>query len=109
MRATTITANDFLLGRAVRPQGVLGRHSFKATLEGRSIEVVDENGESVKVEYGATADMRSCHAYVRDVGFIGGWQYPHKAMPFTYLVDCINRHILYFQSADLPKSYRRSE
>ena len=109
MRASTITANDFLKGRAVRPHGILGRHSFKAHMEGISIVVIGQDGAPVNVEYAGTTDNRSCSACVSGVGFIGGWEYPHKAMPWKYMVESINRGVLYHDSASLPKAYRRAE
>jgi hypothetical protein len=74
-------------------------------VEGRGIVVTDAEGDEVKVTYGSTHDMRSCHAHATRVGFIGGWQYPHRAMPFKYLIDCINNGKIYAATANLPKKY----
>lgn len=102
----TFTAKEFLQGRKVRSRCLLGRHNFIARMEGTVIRVVDANGKPVKVNYAGTVDSRTVHARVDGVGFIGGWQYPHRAMPWKYLVKCINRGVLYHESASLPKAYR---
>jgi hypothetical protein len=73
------------------------------------IVVKDEHGEEVDVTFGATSDNRSVHAHVEGVGFIGGWQYPHKAMPWEYLVKSINRGIVYHDMNHLPKSLKRKK
>lgn len=69
------------------------------------IVVRDATGAEVKVEYGATADQRTCYAYIAGGGgFIGGWQcLPKKVRPrFRDLVDAINAGRLYGNMNDLP-------
>ncbi len=80
-----------------------GVHKFKARLVGPRIIVEDEQGRSVTVNFSATQDMRTCYAHVESVGFIGGWTYPHRKMPWTYLAESINRGVLYHDINDLPK------
>jgi hypothetical protein len=102
MQSRTISTKQFLAGEAVRPQG-LGTHRYSATLNGKRITVTDEDGHVVEVEYGGTSDNRTVYARVPGVGLIGGWQYPHRAMPWHYLARSINRHVLYHRMEDLPK------
>jgi hypothetical protein len=108
MRASTITAQEFLTGRAARVRNTKTIHNFKAHLEGRGIKVVDEYGNPVEVRFAGTTDNRSCSASIDGLGLIGGWQYPHKAMPWKYMVESINRGILYSDMNGLPTAYRRT-
>ena len=88
---------------------MIRKHNYKATwnrMEG--IIVVDGKGKEVKVEYASTVDNRTMYAYVPGVGYIGGWQWPHKAMPFKHLATCINRGILYTKMEDLPTASTRT-
>lgn len=78
------------------------KHEYKAYLNDESIQVVDANGDAVEVTIGGTPDGRTRYAYVKGVGFIGGWRYPHRKMPRSYLVDCINKGILYLDMNELP-------
>jgi len=107
MRITTVTAKDFIMGRMARVRNTKTRHNFKAHLEGRAIKVVDESGNEVEVRFSGTTDNRSCSASIDGLGFIGGWQYPHKAMPWKYMVESINQGVLYSDMNVLPKAYRR--
>jgi hypothetical protein len=83
------------------------RHTYRAMLVGLGIVVEDAAGQPVAVEFGATEDMRTVYAQVQGVGFIGGWQYPHRAMPWSYLVDSINAGRLYARLEDLPNRWQR--
>lgn len=91
----TITLDQFLKGSWHLAQPRLGRHTFKARMEGRSIVVEDEDGQPVKVSYAGTTDNRTVTAHVDGLGYIGGWRYPHRRMPWSYLVDSINRGYVY--------------
>lgn len=106
MKTTTITVNDFLNGSMfLRPTGT-GQHNLTAKWD-NGIKVTDENGNAVNVEYGATTDNRTVTAYVREIGFIGGWQYPHKRQSFKLLIDSINQGIVYHDMNDLPNGRKR--
>ncbi len=83
------------------------RHTYRAMLVGLGIVVEDAEGQPVAVEFGATEDLRTVYAQVQGVGFIGGWQYPHRAMPWSYLVDSINAGRLYTRLEDLPNRWQR--
>jgi hypothetical protein len=76
-------------------------------LVGLGIVVEDAEGQPVAVKFGATEDLRTVYAQVQGVGFIGGWQYPHRAMPWSYLVDSINAGRLYTRLEDLPNRWQR--
>lgn len=78
------------------------KHHYKAIWTDHGIKVTDPDGNEIKVQYAATSDNRTVHAFVQGVGFIGGWQYPHRRSPFRNLVDSINQGTLYDHSADLP-------
>ncbi len=106
----TITPVEFLSGEYMRrgDQTRQPKHSYTASLEGNSIVVRNTNGRKVEVRYGATNDNRTVYAEVDGEGFIGGWQYPHRAQPFRKLVESINRKILYRRFDDLPKRYNPS-
>jgi len=102
----TISPGQFIAG-AFAMNRLDGQHRYRAHMEGRSL-IVTLDGEPVKgIHFGATADNRSVSAYIDGEGFIGGWQYPHKAMPWSYLAECINFGILYAASDHLPKAYGR--
>ena len=102
MQTKEISIKDFVAGVRPFPRGGIVGHSLKAELVGRGIVVKDSSGNVVKVTYGATLDNRHVHAHVAGLGFIGGWQYPHKAQPFKCLVDAINQGVLYHDMNDLP-------
>lgn len=98
-----MTGEDFLKGRCV-PLPEIGRHTYRAEwVLGLGMVVRDESGAPVDVTFSSTEDMRTVYAYIEGVGFIGGWQYPHKRTPFPKLVDYINRGILYSSMSMLPK------
>lgn len=111
MKTTTGSPLDFLRGK--QPAAFGGdyrcshrrlRHTFRAELvNGRSIHVFDEHGERVEAKFAGTQDNRTLYCEVPGVGFIGGWQYPHKALPWKALVDSINKGRLYRTTDDLPK------
>lgn len=84
-------------------------HNFRARLtpEG-GLEVTDPDGARVDVRLSATSDMRSVHAFVPSVGFIGGWEYPHRKMPWSHLVDCINEGKVYYSTEDLPNGRKKA-
>jgi hypothetical protein len=82
------------------------RHKYKARMEGRAIRVT-LHGEPVDVTFGATMDHRTVTARVPGVGFIGGWTYPHRAMPWEALAESISAGILYEHMSDLPNGRRR--
>ena len=91
MTHTTITVNDFLKGRQPKPRGGYTCHAYHAEIVGRGIQVFDKGGNRVEVTFAGTMDNRTLYAYVKGDLYIGGWQYPHKKLPFTRLVDSINR------------------
>jgi hypothetical protein len=101
----TVSSDDFLTGRC-RHDVTRGTHNYRASLEEGKIVVVDDNGNHLEVHYGASSDMRTCYASVNGVGFIGGWTYPHKKLPFRELVAYINRGVVYADMNDLPKSHK---
>ena len=68
-----------------------------------SLRAHDPEGSLVQVTYSGTQDRRTMMAYVEGVGFIGGWQSPHRAMPFHYLIVPINCGVLYSHSSLLPR------
>jgi hypothetical protein len=100
MKVKTITSHEFLAGVPPRPRGT-SRHAYRARLDGKSI-VVELHGKTVEVQFGATQDQRSVTAFVPGVGFIGGWQWPHRAMPWAYLVESINQGVLHHEMSTLP-------
>lgn len=103
MQTSTITADDFVKGLAIHVSR-MARHNYRARIYNeRGIVVTDAEGNEIRVSYASTSDMRTCTAHVDGVGFIGGWQYPHKAQRFQKLVASINRGILYSDSSLLPK------
>lgn len=107
MTITTTTAKAFLEGRCCRQGHGKQKHTYTAKMEGRAIHVYDQDGQPVAVSFGGTMDNRSVYCHLTNGGgFIGGWQYPHKKMPWAYLADCINKGILYHDMNDLPKTHR---
>lgn len=111
MKTRIVSSNDFISGKmfhdAACEHRTRGRHQYRATLEGgRTIVVTDASGQRVKVNFAGASDNRTLYADIDGVGFIGGWQYPHKAMPWRALVDSINRGILYPSIDSLPKTHR---
>ncbi|MCL6557663.1 MAG: hypothetical protein K6U74_02450 [Firmicutes bacterium] len=107
MKSRTITPEEFLTGSYLKKRPP-STHKFRAEYTPEEgIKVFDENGNQVDVEFSATLDGRSVWARVEGVGFIGGWQYPHRAMPWKYLAESINKGILYHSSDQLPKKYTR--
>jgi hypothetical protein len=106
LKTCEISSADFLAGVRPFPRGI-GTHNLKAELVGRGIEVKDPSGKVVEVSYGATMDRRSVHAYVTGLGFIGGWQWPHRSAPFTDLVESINQGVLYHDMNSLPNGRKR--
>ena len=108
MRTKKISTKDFVAGISfLKPRGV-STHNFRATYtKGEGIRVFDENGNLVEVEFAGTSDNRTVTDYVKGVGFIGGWQYPHRAMPWEYLAESINKGILYHDLNQLPKKFTR--
>ncbi len=107
MQVKTISASDFLHGLAAHERAI-GRHSYRAVLEQGAVKVYDQTGQPVAVTCGGTMDNRTVYVHVAGVGFIGGWQYPHKGLPWKSLVGSINRGILYSETADLPKRWDRT-
>jgi hypothetical protein len=106
MKTQIITSNDFLSGNFFKKKDI-ERHTLKAKWENGKIIVTDQEDNKVEVTYGATIDMRTCTAYVNGLGFIGGWQYPHKKMPFSELVNKINQGILYPDMNNLPTGRKK--
>ncbi len=90
---------------------VVSAHKFRAEwIDGKGIVVRDENGIELgadRIRFAGTLDNRTVSAYVEGVGYIGGWQYPHKALPWKRLVDYINRGLAYWSSEQLPKRYQQ--
>jgi hypothetical protein len=104
MNMPTISSKDFLAGNYGDSRPRFSKHKYRAYLQAHTgIKVEDEGGNEVTVEYASTHDMRTCYAHIPGIGFIGGWTYPHKKMPFFHLVEKINDGILYKDSNDLPK------
>jgi hypothetical protein len=104
VKTYTLSLGDFIQGRGIiEPKITI--HTYRATLvpSHQAIRVTDESGSLIAVHYSATGDRRTMMAYVEDVGYIGGWQYPHRAMPFHYLIVSINRGVLYSHSHLLPR------
>ena len=108
MTHTTITANDFLKGRQPKPKGAHTYHNYRAVQIGKGIQVFDKDGNRVEVTFAGTLDNRTVYAYVKRDFYIGGWQYPHKSLPFTRLVDSINKRVGYFSMDALPRSSKES-
>jgi hypothetical protein len=103
MERKTITAQDFLMGRAVTAYRGVGRHPYRARwIQGKGIVVLDDCDQEVRATFAATEDNRTVTAHVEGVGYIGGWQYPHKAQSFKALVSSINRGRLYYRQSQLP-------
>jgi len=102
MQIKTGTPQQFQSGAFARSRE-LGTHTYTAHLDGKRIVVNDAHGEKVHVTYGGTSDNRTGYAVVEGVGIIGGWTYPHRAMPWRYMVRAINRHVLYPSTDALPK------
>lgn len=99
----TISPEEFLKGGIFNEVLRKETHSYRAELvDGKRIVVKDAQGNEVKVQFGGTSDNRTVYAYIEGVGFIGGWEYPHKKMPWAALVAYINMGILYRSSAMLP-------
>jgi hypothetical protein len=93
--------------------GIISRHNLRARMEGRRIIVETPDKRKVKVGFAATQDSRTCYAYVKDMGFIGGFQVlplatmrfeqrVNKKDPWMLLADRINDGFLYSDMADLP-------
>lgn len=93
--------------------GIIRRHNLRARMDGRSIIVETPDKREVKVGFSATEDFRTCYAWVKDLGFIGGFQVlPLASMrfekrvnnktPWMILADRINEGFLYEDMADLP-------
>lgn len=110
MKIGEISSKDFLAGNFLpQPRAGRGIHNFKAEwVEGRGIRINGHIPHELKISFASTNDMRTCYAYCEGVGFIGGWQYPHRKMPFKYLVESINQGILYYDQNSLPNGRRRS-
>ena len=95
--------------------GLVGRHKFTAELvNGKSIIVKNEKGEKIKVEFAGTVDRFTAYAYIRGIGFIGGWTcgigptpIRKKAPQWKDLVDSINNGIVYPDMNMLPPSFGR--
>jgi hypothetical protein len=107
MEPKTISANDFLAGLIFPDRIGIDKHNLKAELVGRGIVVKDASGNVVKVIYAGSTDNRTLYARVEGLGFIGGWQYPHRRAPFTDLVESINQGVLYHDMNDLPNGRKR--
>lgn len=103
-RITTITPAEFIAGQIYRRPRGYTRHTYKATMEGRSIIVRDQHGLRVPCQFAGTQDNRTLYAWIEGVGYIGGWQYPHKSQPWAALAVSINRGRLYASIDSLPKS-----
>lgn len=102
--------------------GIIRRHNLRARMEGTAIIVETPDKRKVKVGFAATADSRTCYAYVKDMGFIGGFQVlplatirfekrVNNKTPWMILADRINDGFLYSDMADLPgrKNSKRRE
>lgn len=84
-------------------------HSYKAAwVEGRGLVVTDSAEQEVALRASGTLDNRTVMIEVEGVGYIGGWQYPHRAMPWRYLVESINRGVLYQCADALPRKYPKT-
>ena len=108
MTHTTITVDDFLKGCRPRPKEGRTHHAYRAEIVGKGVQVFDKDGNRVEVTFAGTTDNRTVYAYVKGDFYIGGWQYPHKKLPFTRLVDSINKGVGYFSMDALPKSSKES-
>lgn len=93
--------------------GIIQRHNLRARREGQAIIVETPDKRRVKVGFAGTEDSRTCYAWVKDMGFIGGFQVlPLATMrfekrvnrkgPWDLLADRINEGFLYSDMADLP-------
>ena len=82
-----------------------GTHTLHASLDGISVIVRDAEGNQLNVLFSATSDRRTVTAYVEGTGYIGGWRYPHRAMPLEFLVDSINLGKVYEKPDHLPNRY----
>ena len=102
MKSGTISSSDFLAGKRLTPRTGRGTHNLTATWDGHGIVVLDPERHLMTVSYASSVDRRTCYAYIENLGFIGGWQYPHKGQPFRALVESINRGVLYFDMNSLP-------
>lgn len=103
MKTGTMSISDFLKGGFPQPKTGKGIHNFKAAWSDKGITIDGHKPSDLGVTFGATSDNRTCYAHLNGLGFIGGWQYPHRKMPFKYLVESINQGILYYDQNSLPK------
>ena len=110
MKTYRLSLGDFIHGRFIIAPSV-GIHEYRAALipSSQSIQVTDSTGRIIEVQYSATHDRRTMMAYIEEVGFIGGWQHPHRAMPFHYLIVSINRGVLYSHSHLLPRRLQNQQ
>jgi hypothetical protein len=83
----------------IRPSTV---HQFRARIEAGKLVVTDQAGNPVKVACAGTTDNRTVYASVEGTGLIGGWCYPHRAMPWAYLAESINQGKVYAATDELP-------
>jgi hypothetical protein len=107
MKHTTITPKQFVDGGYLNRRKGKATHCFRAHLNGSAVEVEDEAGNAVEVHFACTVDNRTVTAHIPNVGYIGGWQYPHKAQPFRCLVESINEGVLYYDHCNLPTASTR--
>lgn len=105
MRSRIVSSGDFGKWQLHQRPGPT-THTYRAELASGAVRVFDVAGNRVQVTFASTADRRTAYARIEGVGFIGGWQHPHKALPFTALVDYINLGIVYQDMRDLPRSPR---
>ena len=93
--------------------GAIYKHNLRARREGKAIIVETPDGRPVRVGFASTEDMRTCYAYVKGLGFIGGFQvlplatirYEKKVngkAPWDLLFDSINAGYVYHDMNDLP-------
>ena len=104
----TIAENNYNLTAEAyldKEQHASSRHTLQARMDGDRVVVTDAQGQPVEALFGATNDLRTVSAYVDGIGFIGGWQYPHRSMPWAYLADSINAGLVYHTSSALPVRY----
>lgn len=105
MKTCMISLTTFLKGGVIRRKTGIATHDFKAEwVEGQGIRINGQVPSEIGITFAATLDNRTCYAYAAGYGFIGGWQYPHRKMPFKYLVEKINEGILYYDQNSLPKT-----
>ncbi len=103
MKTRTISTAEFLSGSRYREPSKT-QHEYHAEWGPNGITVYGKDGQQVEIQCAGTLDNRTAYVCVKATGeIIGGWTYPHAAMPWKYLITCINQGICYKHTNDLPK------